>query len=204
VSCEFLVGSGVKNDALEMVSKDRVEFVKLLVEYLHYVCSFLNSSDDCQPSPLIYGCCENDKECNLYLVDILLKYNVSAINTVAFSGKALLWKAAFIGHKNVVEGLLTLPTVDRNIGAEDFAFRRRALHAAAYPGHFEIVDMLISAGSDVAKSDTNGSTSLMRRYQGWAAGDFAGSEDTLEFLIDYGLRRARGTVCVKLAVSAKI
>ena len=124
MSCEFLVGCGVKNDALEMVSKDRVEFVKLLVEYPRHGCSFLNSSDDCQRSPLIYGCCENDKECTLYLVDVLLKHNISAINKVAFSGKTPLRKAAFIGHKNVVEGLLTLPTEDRNVDAEDFVSRR--------------------------------------------------------------------------------
>jgi ankyrin repeat protein len=101
---------------------------------------------------LIYGCCENDKECTLYLVDVLLKHNVSAINKVAFNGKTPLRKAAFIGHKNVVEGLLTLPTEDRNIDAEDFVFRRWALHAAAYRGHLGIVEMLISAGSDVIRT----------------------------------------------------
>jgi hypothetical protein len=158
--------------------------MKVLVEYPHDDCSFLNVTDDYQRSPLFYACCEDDEECALYLVDMLLKHNIPAINKVAFNGKTPLRKAAFIGHKNVVERLLTLSTEDRDVDAEDFVFHRRALHAAAYRGHLEIVKMLISAGSDVAKPDTDGNTPLMRCYQGWAAADFAGSENTLEFLID--------------------
>jgi ankyrin repeat protein len=158
--------------------------MKLLVEYPHDDCSFLNLTDDYQRTPLMWACCEDDEECALYLVDMLLKHDIPEINKVAFNGKTPLRKAALIGHRNVVERLLTLSTEDKDIDAEDFLFHRRALHAAAYRGHHEIVEMLISAGSDVAKPDRDGNTPLMRCYQGWAAGDYTGSEDTLEILID--------------------
>jgi ankyrin repeat protein len=93
-------------------------------------------------------------------------------------GRTLLHQAAWDGHKEIVELLITNSA---NVDALD-RYRETPLHAAADEGHKEIAELLITNGADVdGKYNTNYNTKTPLHY---AAGE--GHKEIIELLIANG------------------
>jgi cytohesin len=93
-------------------------------------------------------------------------------------GRTPLHQAAWDGHKEIVELLITNSA---NVDALD-RYRETPLHAAADEGHKEIAELLIANGADVdRKYNTNYNTKTPLHY---AAGE--GHKEIIELLIANG------------------
>jgi ankyrin repeat protein len=93
-------------------------------------------------------------------------------------GRTPLHQAAWDGHKEIVELLITNSA---NVDALD-RYRETPLHAAADEGHKEIAELLIANGADVdGKYNTNYNTKTPLHY---AAGE--GHKEIIELLIANG------------------
>jgi ankyrin repeat protein len=93
-------------------------------------------------------------------------------------GRTPLHQAAWDGHKEIVELLITNSA---NVDALD-RYRETPLHAAADEGHKEIAELLITNGADVdGKYNTNYNTKTPLHY---AAGE--GHKEIIELLIANG------------------
>ena len=86
----------------------------------------------------------------------------SEVNGKDSLGRTPLYRAAYNGHKKIVELLLN-NKADVNIPDEN---GWSALHGASYKGHFEIVSVLISRKAHINSKDIDGDTPL-----DWAKGN---------------------------------
>jgi ankyrin repeat protein len=83
-----------------------------------------------------------------------------------------------------VKFLLEKPGVAETINNKDTKHGRTTLHAAAFNGHKEMVQLLLDSGADPNIEDVAGNTAVMRCYQGWLATTTRKHEETLLLLID--------------------
>jgi serine/threonine-protein phosphatase 6 regulatory ankyrin repeat subunit A len=109
---------------------------------------------------------------------------VADCNKASTSGKTPFRKAAARGLIGIAKLLLKKPGVAETINNKDTKHGRTALHAAAFNGHKEMVQLLLDSGADPAVEDIAGNTAVMRCYQGWLATTTRKHEDTLLLLID--------------------
>ena len=99
----------------------------------------------------------------------------SEVNGKDSLGRTPLYRAAYNGHKKIVELLLN-NKADVNIPDEN---GWSALHGASYKGHFEIVSVLISKKADINSKDIDGDTPL-----DWAKGN----KEIIKLLLDKGAK----------------
>lgn len=136
---------------------------------MHTLCYFLSQDDECEV--ILDAAADGDAD----IITLLAKCLTNGAARVAAAGdgnwRSPLHKAAYFGHDNVVEALLTLPNIDVNASHTN---GHTPLHYATFGNHCDVVDILLAVPNiQVNAADRDGFTPLY-------SASFRGHEDLVK------------------------
>ena len=112
------------------------------------------------------------------VVSLLLEANAN-INSISCNGWTPLMKAAYHGHCNIVELLLTsTSTAKANVNILS-KHGETALYFASYVGHYDIASILLEAGADANLSETSA------RDTPFEVASYNGHNNIVQLLLDH-------------------
>lgn len=148
--------------------------------------AFGNELDENKRTPLLLACTKDGVEAASVLLEAMADLPFASVNVRDKNGKTPLRKASRYGLAGIVEQLLNKEHTMEELNAKDsvVGIERTALHAAAYNGHLEVVNVLLGAGADSRLLDGDGKTPLDLALEGWLRGNRDSSEATILRLIE--------------------
>jgi serine/threonine-protein phosphatase 6 regulatory ankyrin repeat subunit B len=135
-------------------------------------------------TPFAFACQSGKEEVAALLLKSSEDQNVLNYNQASTNGKTPFRKAAARGLVKIVKSLLQKPGVKETINDKDKKYGRTALHAAAYNGHKDMVQLLLNSGADSNIEDDSMEKAIVRCYQGWLATNTRKHEETILLLLD--------------------
>ncbi|KAL9070018.1 MAG: hypothetical protein Q9157_005969 [Trypethelium eluteriae] len=127
--------------------------------------------DDNLRTPFYLACANGDIDTVRSMADRLISRDPSVIDKPCKKGKTPLRKACGSGNLGATRLLLEVQDdhhIPLDINAQDSLLGRSALHAAAYLGYEDIVELLLSYRASTDLQDKQGKTPLQLAYIRWA------------------------------------